>query len=170
MAVVILTGPAGAGKTTLIHAVAGRRPRAAVVDVDDVRWMLVRPHVAPWGGLEGDRQRRLGVRNACCLARNFEADGCDTLVADIVTDATAQIYRTELSPQVPLIIRLKIGFDTARERAALRSYHLSEQELRWVYDEQARFTDADLDLDTGALSVDEAVMAIGAALESEPRM
>lgn len=134
MAVVILTGPAGAGKSTLIQAGARRRPRAAALDVDDVRWMLLQPHVAPWGGLEGDRQRQLGVRNACCLARNFQADGCDTFVADIVNDATAEIYRTELSPHAPVIIRLKITFDLSRDRAVRRSYHLSEEELRWVYD------------------------------------
>jgi hypothetical protein len=33
------------------------------------------------------------VFNACGLARTFAADGCDVLVADVLTDGTAALYR-----------------------------------------------------------------------------
>ena len=71
MKIVILTGPAGAGKNTVAEIFAKKRERCAVVDVDVVRHMLVEPHKAPWAGDEGRVQQVLGVQNACALAKNF---------------------------------------------------------------------------------------------------
>lgn len=35
------------------------------------------PYAKPWEGAEGERQDKLGVRNACALARRFDADGSE---------------------------------------------------------------------------------------------
>ncbi len=43
----ILTGPAGAGKNTVGHILAQLREKCAVVDADDVRHMAIKPHIAP---------------------------------------------------------------------------------------------------------------------------
>jgi hypothetical protein len=52
----ILTGGPGAGKSAVAAAVAPLRDRCAVIEVDDVRQMLRRPHAAPWEGAEGLRR------------------------------------------------------------------------------------------------------------------
>jgi hypothetical protein len=77
----VLTGGPAAGKSTTAHALAARRTRCAVVDVDDVRQLVVSGAAAPWEGLEGREQQRLGVTNACGLARNFLAPDSDHRIA-----------------------------------------------------------------------------------------
>lgn len=55
--VLILTGPAGAGKNTVAHEFAKKREKCAVIDIDLVRWMVLQPHKAPWEGEEGMKQQ-----------------------------------------------------------------------------------------------------------------
>jgi hypothetical protein len=49
----VLTGGPAVGKSTTANLFARRRPRAAVVDVDDVRQLVVSGAAAPWDGAEG---------------------------------------------------------------------------------------------------------------------
>src|SRR5437667_2287090 len=91
--VLVLTGPAAAGKNDVASQIAGLVPALAVIDIDAVRWMILKPHVAPWGGDEGRRQQELGVRNGCQLARKFVESGFPTVVVDVVTTWTAPVYR-----------------------------------------------------------------------------
>ena len=46
--VLILTGGPAAGKTTCARELAVVRERCAVVDVDDIRQLIVAGHVPPW--------------------------------------------------------------------------------------------------------------------------
>lgn len=69
--ILILTGPAGAGKNTIASLLTKQRTKCVVIDVDVVRWMVAQPHKAPWNGEEGVKQQELGVENACLLAKNF---------------------------------------------------------------------------------------------------
>src|SRR5690242_912351 len=106
MSILILTGPPASGKNSVAPLVARQRRRCAVIDVDQVRWMLVQPHTAPWDGDEGKHQCRLGAENACLLARQFAADGCDVMLLDFIWDYTLDIYRQRLEPFQPKIIQL----------------------------------------------------------------
>jgi predicted kinase len=64
----VLTGGPAAGKSTTARRLAQTRPRAALIDVDDIRQLIVSGAAAPWEGDEGRRQQHLGVENACGLA------------------------------------------------------------------------------------------------------
>ncbi len=64
----LLTGPPAAGKSTTARVLADAQPVAAMIDVDDIRQLVVAGHAAPWDGEAGLRQQRLGVENACDLA------------------------------------------------------------------------------------------------------
>ena len=75
----LLTGPPAAGKSTTARAVAALRPRAAVIDVDDIRLLVVSGHAAPWQGDEGRLQQRVGVENACDLANRLESAEFDVV-------------------------------------------------------------------------------------------
>jgi len=57
----LLTGGPAVGKSSTAGLLARSRPRAAVIDVDDVRQLVVSGGAAPWEGEEGRRQQHLGV-------------------------------------------------------------------------------------------------------------
>ena len=164
MAAIVLTGGPAAGKTTLARLVAEGRARCAVVDVDQVRWMLLQPHVAPWGGAEGHRQQMLGVKNACWLAQSFIADGCDVIVTDVLTDETASLYRQSIPDAA--IVRLTVDFAVALKRSDGRGWALTRDEFEALHREQETYTDFDLEIDTTAPGVDALVAALDAAFDS----
>ena len=49
----LITGPPAAGKSATARALAGLLPLAAVIDVDDLRQLVVAGHAAPWDGESG---------------------------------------------------------------------------------------------------------------------
>src|SRR5688500_1725013 len=108
----LLTGPPAAGKSTTAMRLINSAHRGAVVDVDDVRQLVVVGHAAPWEGAEGRRQQRVGVGNACDLARRFLSVGIEVILVDVVTPTTADLYRSRL-PNLE-IIRLRLPLGEAR--------------------------------------------------------
>ena len=56
--------------------------------------MYVQPHKAPWDGEEGKSQQILGVENACLLAKNFIKNKIDVVILDVITDETANLYKS----------------------------------------------------------------------------
>ncbi|MEV5888110.1 hypothetical protein [Nonomuraea fuscirosea] len=134
------------------------RPLAAFIDVDDIRHLVVSGHAAPWEGPEGLRQRRLGVRNGCAVAGNLLADGIDVVIADVLTDDTAALYRQLLSEV--LIVELVVEFGEAERRAGTRPAHLTPGEFRELHERQGEFTAGDVRVDTTRLSVGDAVARV----------
>lgn len=164
MATIVLAGGPAAGKTTLARTVAAERQRSAVIDVDEVRWMLLQPHVAPWGGAEGRRQQMLGVKNACGLAKSFIDDGCDVIVTDVLTDDTASRYRRSIPEMV--IVRLKVDLTVALERSDARGWALTRDEFEMMHRAQETYTAFDLEIDTTASGIETLVAEVNTALES----
>ena len=123
----LLTGGPAAGKSTTARRLASALPRAAVIDVDDVRQLIVAGHAAPWEGEEGVRQRRIGVENACDLARRFLLAKIDVVLSDVVDHDTLGLYR-RLLPGV-IVVKLQLSRAEARRRAAGRPVHITEREF-----------------------------------------
>jgi predicted kinase len=121
-----LTGGPAAGKSSTATELAALRPRAAVIEVDDVRQMVVSGGVAPWKGEEGLRQRHLGVRNACAVAMNILRTDIDVVVTDVLTPESAELYRELLTEC--LIVRIVVSFEEAQRRAATRRLFLTVDE------------------------------------------
>lgn len=96
MAVLLLAGAPGSGKSTIGARVCDVRSRAALVDVDDIRALVRAPRVAPWEGEEGARQYRLGIANACLLALALDRDGFDVVIADVAPPEVLGLYRRGL--------------------------------------------------------------------------
>ena len=128
----VLTGGPAVGKTVTEHHLATRRARCAVIDVDDVRQLIVSGGVAPWSRDEGVRQRHLGVANTCALAANFRARGFEVSIADVLTPDTARQYRRDL-PDC-LIVHLAVAMNEARRRAATRTVWLTDDEFEALHD------------------------------------
>jgi hypothetical protein len=103
-----------------------------MIDVDDIRHLVVAGHAAPWEGEEGRRQQQIGVENACDLARRFHQRQIEVVLADFVTTTTAAIYRRHLHDL--RVIRLQLPFTEARQRVRLRPAHLTDQEFEDLYE------------------------------------
>ena len=155
----LLTGGPAAGKSATARRVAAKFDRVAVIDVDDIRQLVVAGHAAPWEGQEGASQHRLGVRNACTLARQFQHGGFDVVLADVVTVETMALYH-QLLPQV-MVLRLQVSIVEARRRAGLRPAYLSEAEFTDLHAQQTE-TESLMDhvIDVDQLDLREQVDAV----------
>ncbi len=157
----VLTGGPAAGKSSTARALAETVERCAVIDVDDLRQLIVQGHAAPWEGAAGHGQQQLGVRNACMLARNFVDEGYAVIVADVLTPATTSVYRGLLGDV--MIVQLTLSYEEALRRASLRPVHLTPAEFDDLHAAQTlEPPTADLLLEVTSLSLAEQVETIGA--------
>ena len=150
MTILLLTGPPASGKTTVVAALASRDvDPLAVIELDTLRQMVVRPHLAPWDGEEGRRQQLLGIRNACALARTFDQAEFDVLLVDQVTDDTAARYRDELALT---IVRLLPNWEQTMIRSQSRDEPLGFRERELLYVQQQALETVDITIDNSTLT------------------
>lgn len=154
----ILSGGPAVGKSTCGRSAAEGRERAAFIDVDDIRQLVVSGDAALWTGAEGESQLLLAARNTAALARNFTADGFDVVVADFVTPESLVVYREELPGC--LVIHLAISFEGAVQRAATRPVYLTHDEFELLHRMIATPPAADVILDVDGLSVGQQTQVI----------
>lgn len=166
MSILILTGPPASGKNSLAPLIAKQRQRCAVIDVDQVRWMLVQPHTAPWEGEEGKRQMSFGVENACLLATRFAEDGNDVIILDFLWDYTIGIYQAQLAAYAPKIIQLMPTRAEILRRNVDRGNWLSPHEVEMLYDHAEAFHDYDVRIDNTAIPVDHLAAELASHLEN----
>jgi chloramphenicol 3-O-phosphotransferase len=90
---ILLFGISASGKTTLARALAQRMHRSAVIEVDQLRYMIVGGLVASSAGIqpaqapeEYQRQCALGVEQAVLLARNFATHGFASIIEGLEDD------------------------------------------------------------------------------------
>lgn len=151
MSILILTGPSAAGKNTVAAQLSQMRERCAVIDVDAVRQMLVKPHHAPWDGDEGVRQQIFGVENACWLARRFADAGYDVLILDVIFPFTREVYRAQLQAYPNQIALLLPERETILQRNRQRGW-LPDDEAEMLYDLMQSFDGYGVKIDNTHLS------------------
>jgi predicted kinase len=155
----VLTGGPAVGKSTIGNLLARRRARAAVVDVDDVRQLVVSGAAAPWDGSEGVAQQRMGVENACGLARTFHREGFEVVIADVLTPETLLLYRRLLPGCI--CVRLYVSPQEARHRAGTRKVYLTDAEFEILHaQDRNNPPSADYHLDATRFDVEEQVAAV----------
>lgn len=147
------------GKSTTASLIARRCARAAVIDVDDLRQLVVSGAAAPWDGPEGVSQQRLGVENACGLARRFHEHGFEVIVTDVLTPETLRLYRQHLPGC--LIVRLHVAPPEARHRAGMRRVYLTDDEFQDLHkQDRDNPPPADHHLDVTALTIEGQAAAV----------
>jgi dephospho-CoA kinase len=156
----ILTGPAGAGKNTISKVISSKRENCAIVDVDTVRHMVVKPHKAPWEGEEGHKQVLLGVRNSTLLAENFLKEGLDVIILDVVSEETIKIYKTVLANYSPKIIMLLPSLSEVKKRNGSREYILEEERVAYLHTQQSELKNVDEIIDNTNLTAEETASKI----------
>jgi predicted kinase len=155
----VLTGGPAVGKTSTGRALTSARLRAAFIDVDDVRQLVVAGGEPPWRGEQGRLQQELGVLNACCMARRFLRFGFDVVIADVVTPRTAPVYRREL-PHC-LLVHLVVPVKEALRRAATRPLWLTDEEFHGLHrNDAAAPPPVDRRLEVGEMSLQEQINAV----------
>ena len=83
--VCLISGPAGAGKSSITKALAQKFDRSAVIEVDKLRRIMVGGYVRPWPhNEETELQLALGAKNACDIANNFLEKGCKVFIDDAI--------------------------------------------------------------------------------------
>lgn len=156
----VLSGGPAVGKSTCGRMLASARERAAFIDVDDIRQLVVAGDAAPWSGPEGVRQNNLAALNTSALARTLSSHGFDVVIADFVTPESLTVYRRQL--QDCLVMHLAISFDEAARRATTRPVYITAEEFALLHARMQNPPDADVVLHVDGLSVDEQTRAIAA--------
>lgn len=151
----VLTGGPAVGKSTCGRALASERNRAAFIDVDDIRQLVVAGDATGWTGAEGEAQLSLSAQNAASLARNFHRAGFDVVIADFVTADSLAVYRNQLAEC--FVIHLRISLDGALARASTRKVYLTDDEFVLLHEMIASPPAADLVLEVDDLSLTEQI-------------
>jgi hypothetical protein len=160
MAATILTGPPAAGKNTVGEAVVALRSSSALIDVDALRWMLRKPHAAPWSGAEGTRQTILGIGNACYLGKQFTSYGCDVVILDFLWPYSLDAYRTAWPESRLSVIRLMPSESVCLARNQARGQWLSDGEVIMLYAQMKQLGRYDMSIDNEHLTAAEAAALI----------
>lgn len=117
----IVSGPPGAGKSTVARAVAERSERAVCIEADWFWTTIVSGFVAPWLP-ESDAQNRAVLRAFLSAALELERGGFDTVVDGIVGpwmfDVVADVLGDH-AEQLDYVV-LRPSLDTCLERATTR--------------------------------------------------
>ena len=149
----LLTGPPAVGKSTVARALADSQPASALVEVDDLRQLVVSGAAPGWERGEGARQTRLAAVHACMLMSSLHAAGFAVVATDVLLWDAGAVYRSHAAR--PLIVHLTVSLDEALRRAATRPVHLTDAELRHLHACERGADVADVELDVTDLSLQE---------------
>ena len=156
--VVLFGGPAGAGKSTLARAWCATRERAAHVELDRVRQLVVQGLADPQrpGELQ-EEQYALSVEATCALARAFADGGYDVAVDDVLEpDAFERHWRPALAGLDWDVVIVLPSLEETLARSRGRGKRVLEAHTRSQHAACSRWPAAHR-IDTTGLTVEESL-------------
>lgn len=160
--VLLLGGPAAAGKSTLARAWCQRREVAAHVQLDDVRSLIVKGLINPLDdSVPGQPlQWAAAVDATCGMALAFANCDIDVAIDDLMYPADAEtVWAPLLEGVTPHLVVLLPRLDVVLDRGRRRSKQVPERLVVQQYDACAQWP-ADRVIDTSDLNVDQSVAAL----------
>ncbi|MBM4415379.1 MAG: hypothetical protein FJ035_03795 [Chloroflexi bacterium] len=126
--IILVSGPAGAGKTAVAEALCERFDRMAHVEVDLLRAMIKAGHRDPWlGDPQAVEQRALAVRNACAIARGCIAARYAVVIDDVAQPVDLVTYRAQLAGAHVHLVTLLPALDVTLARDRGRSVSVPDR-------------------------------------------
>jgi predicted kinase len=126
---VLIGGPAGAGKSTLATAWCATRQRAVHIELDDVRNLIVAGLADPQTG-DGQavaEQYDLSVRASCRLAGLFLDAGYDVAIDDVLwPDAFERVWHPAIDGRGYSIVVVLPDLQTTLARSRTREKRVNE--------------------------------------------
>ena len=159
--VALFGGPAGAGKSTLARAWCATRPRAAHIELDEIRHLIVSGRADPQesGDLQA-AQYRLSVDATCALARVFAQGGCDVAIDDVLEPDTFERYwRPQLRGLRWKLVIVLPSLEETLARSAQREKRVREEHTRHQYARSANWDEA-VRIDTTGLDLDRSLALV----------
>jgi tRNA uridine 5-carbamoylmethylation protein Kti12 len=137
--IIILTGPPGAGKTTIGKILADKIKNSAIVSSDDLRY-LIKNGKAKIEDKNFEEQLQLGVANAILLAKSFYKNGFNVFLDDILLEDKFNIYYNSLKKYNLKIILLMPNKEMLAKRDLERGeWAMKERAIR-LHDKFTRFS------------------------------
>ncbi|MFJ6619876.1 AAA family ATPase [Kitasatospora sp. NPDC091335] len=178
--VLLLTGPAAAGKTTLADRWARQQSEPTIhISLDDARDWVKSGYASPEDGWNQATESQLGLarRSIALTVRTYAAAGYSAVVDDVVFPNWPAVglerWTEELGDLPVCLVVLLPAFEVLESRNATRSgrRRLSSKTLDIVYRDMAAWRESDVPvLDTTELDVDQAALRLNdiwAAFRSE---
>jgi adenylate kinase family enzyme len=159
----IITGPPGAGKSTITKLLAGSMENSARVSTDDMRDLILNGRASP-NDPDWKRQLMTGAKNSSIVAKNFFKDGFNVFLDDVVcTREIYEIYSNLLKKEKPIFILLLPSKECVIKRDLTRGKNAMKQRAVYVYDRFLEFIKEEKSLiriDTTDMSEDQTVKEI----------
>ena len=163
-------GPAGAGKSTLAAAWCAARARAAHVQLDHVRDLIVAGRADPRqpGPLQSE-QYELSVAACCALASSFAQSGYDVAVDDVLLPPAFEAHwRPALHGLEPRVVIVLPTLEETLRRSRAREKRVPEEIIRRQHEASLRWPER-YRIDTTGLGVDESLALVERVLSQEGR-
>ena len=176
----LLTGPAGAGKTATASAWATSHRHPTVhLSIDTIREFVKSGYANPEDGWTEETQRQYDLAQTACsvIAREYVESGYCCAIAAAVFPSWPEVgygrWQAALAPIQHKLIALLPSFDKVLERNRARSgiSRLKESTLRIIYDKMIEWRDHSdtVAIDNSDLTIEETVAALERCLESDTR-
>jgi len=137
--IIILTGPPGAGKSTVGEILAKKVNNSAVVSSDSLR-DLIKNGRSEIGDKKWKKQLALGAENACVLAKNFYKKGFNVFLDEVIcVPQRMKAYNKKLGKFNPLFFLLLPSKEVIVKRDLERGEEAMRERAIYLYDKFVEF-------------------------------